>query len=102
MLGNYSLGANCVDRCIPDIVGINDYHRTVSTLIHAAGVVHSHFIAKPRCGNGFLENCVNFGRPRERARLSAGADEHVMTVLSHPGNLPIRAARYPLTAKANR
>jgi len=61
----------------------------VPALVHASGVIHSHDVAKSGGGDSSLENGVNFRRSREGTGLAASADEDVMTVLAHPGNLPV-------------
>ena len=89
MLGDDSLGANCVNRRIPYVIGINDHHRAMTALIHAPGVIHSHFVAESRGSNCFLENSMHLGRAGEGAGFSAGADKDVMTVLTHSDNLSV-------------
>lgn len=96
MLGDNSLGANSIDGCVPDIIGVNDNHWTVSALIHAAGVIHSDDIANTCGGHGFLENSVNLYGPGKRTSFTTRAHEDVMTVLTHSLTYPVPGHRSPL------
>jgi hypothetical protein len=55
----------------------------MAALIHAARVIDANFAFQPGLSDKPLENGVNVKRPVERTRLSAGAHEHVMSVLAH-------------------
>lgn len=72
-----------IDVGVPDIVGINDDHRPVTTLIHAARVVDTNESLQSGRGRSLLEDGMNFERAIERACLPARAYKDVMPVLSH-------------------
>jgi len=59
MLRNNSLGADQIDRCVPDVIGIDDNHRAVSALIHATCVIHSDDVTNARFGYEFLQRSVD-------------------------------------------
>jgi len=72
-----------VDPGVPDIVGVDHDHGTVSALIHAPGVVDADDPLQAPLRRALLERFMDFLRALRRAGLSGSADKDVMAVLTH-------------------
>src|SRR6185295_12263445 len=74
---------------VPDVLGIDDDHRAVAALREAAGLVDADLLVSAGLGDLAAQHFhhllhVTLGR----ARLAAGADEHVALVLAHQALAP--------------
>src|SRR5204863_9648540 len=91
-----------LDARIPDVVGIDDDHRAVTTLREAARLVDAdvRLEAGPQ-RLGAQELHVLLHVTAARAIVPAGTDEHVRTVLAHQAT-PWAAARAAFRSTTNR
>src|SRR5687768_7597033 len=72
-----------VDARVPRILGIDDDHGPVTTLVHAAGMIDANDALESCRGHTLLEGLVHILGALLRALFARGADEHVVFVLAH-------------------
>jgi tRNA-binding protein len=77
------------DARIPHILGIDDNHRPVPALVHAAGVVDADSLLQPGLLHATLELSVDCLGALTWAGLPVSAHEHMTLILPHgPNNSP--------------
>lgn len=74
------------DARIPHILGIDDDHRPVPTLVHATGVVDADSLLQPGLLHAMLELSVDCLGALPWAGLPVGAHEHMTLILPHEPN----------------
>jgi tRNA-binding protein len=78
-----------VDARIPNVLRVNHDHRPVTTLVHAAGMIHPDPLLQTSLFHATLELRMDCLGALSRTGLPMGTHEHMTLILSHgPNNSP--------------
>ena len=88
-----ALSAFTIDARIPDIFRVDNHHRPVAALVHAAGVIDSDDAFQSVLGRSLFQHLVHVLGALGRAGFARRADENMVSVLTHDGGAGTRGTR---------